>query len=94
MIYHIMCEVPPGREKQLDSFLTDKMQKYWLSNAGVVRFEVYGDHLANKLERVILIEVGSFHDLDQILAMDERKELRSELMTLASNIQSRVLERV
>ena len=94
MIYHITCEVPPGREKELDTFLTGKMKKYWLANTGVVRFHVYGDHLANKLERVIMIETGSFHDLDQILAMDERKELRAELLTLASNIQSRVLETI
>ena len=92
MIYHITCEVLPGREKELDSFLSGKMKSYWVGNPGIVRYRVYGDHLANKLERVIMIEVGSFHDLDTILAMDERKELRSELVALASNVQSRILE--
>src|SRR5574337_806018 len=75
MVYHIMCEVPPGREKELDDFLVSKMKKFWLSNPGVSRFHVYGDHLANKLERVITIEVGDFANFDKILALDERKEL-------------------
>ena len=94
MIYHITCEVPPGREKELDAFLTGKMSKYWLANTGVSRFHVYGDHLATKLERVVMIETGSFHDLDLILAQDERKELRRELLTLASNVQSRILDKI
>lgn len=94
MIYHITCEVQPGKEEALDRFLTDKMKKFWLSNSGVVRFHIYGDRLANKLERIITIEVGDFATFDKILALDQRKELRSELMTLASHVQSRILEMI
>jgi hypothetical protein len=92
MIYHIMCEVTPGKEDALDAFLVNKMKKFWLSNQGVSRFHIFGDHLANKLERVITIEVGDFSNFDKILALDERKALRAELLTLASNVQSRIME--
>jgi hypothetical protein len=92
MVYHLMCEVLPNQEKELDKFLTGKMRKFWLSNPGVSRYHVYGDHLANKVERIITIEVGDFGGFDKILALDERKELRSELMHLASHVQSRVLQ--
>jgi hypothetical protein len=94
MVYHITCEVTPGREKELDDFLLNKMKKFWLSNPGVVRFHVYGDRLANKLERIITIEVGDFGNFDKILALDERKELRGELMGLATHVQSRILEMI
>ena len=92
MIYHIMCEVAPGKEAEMDAFLINKMKKFWLSNQGVSRFHVFGDHLANKSERLITIEVGDFSNFDKILALDERKALRAELMTLASNVQSRIME--
>lgn len=92
MIYHIMCEVAPGKEDALDAFLIGKMKNFWLANQGVSRFHVFGDHLANKLERVVTIEVGDFGNFEKILALDERKALRSELMMLASNVQSRIME--
>lgn len=92
MVYHIMCEVAPAQEKELDAFLIGKMKHFWLANPGVSRFHVYADHLANKSERIITIEVGDFGNFDKILALDERKALRAELMTLASNVQSRIME--
>ncbi len=92
MVYHILCEVEPGREEALDRFLCDKMKKFWLAQPGVSRFHVFGDHLANKLERIVTIEVGTFGNLDKILILDERKALRAELMQLASGVTSRILE--
>ena len=92
MVYHILCEVVPGREEALDRFLCDKMKKFWLAQPGVSRFHVFGDHLANKLERIVTIEVGNFGNLDKILILDERKALRSELMQLATSVTSRILE--
>lgn len=92
MIYHIMCEVAPGKEDALDHFLIHKMKPFWLSNQGVSRFHVFGDHLANKSERLITIEVGDFSNFDKILDLHERKTLRAELLTLASNVQSRIME--
>jgi hypothetical protein len=68
------------------------MKKFWLAQPGVSRFHVFGDHLANKLERIITIEVGNFGNLDKILILDERKALRSELMQLATGVTSRILE--
>ncbi len=94
MVYHILCEVKPEQEAALDAFLTGKMKKFWLANPGVSRYHVYGDHLANKLERIVTIEVGDFGNFDKILALDERKELRSELMQLSSNVTSRVLQMI
>ncbi len=94
MIYHIMCDVQPAGEAKLDAFLNGKMKKFWTSNPGVVRYHVYGDKLANKLERVIMIEVGAFNEFDKILDLDERQVLRSELLTLATNVTSRILEAI
>ncbi len=94
MVYHMLCEVAPEREKELDTFLTTKMKHFWLNNTGVSRFHVYGDRLANKMERIITIEVGDFGNFDKILALDERKALRAELMTIATNVQSRILEMI
>jgi hypothetical protein len=41
-----------------------------------------------------MVEVGSFRDFDMILDLTEREELRSELLTLASNVTSRILETI
>jgi hypothetical protein len=68
------------------------MKKFWLAQPGVSRFHVFGDHLANKLERIVTIEVGNFGNLDKILILDERKALRAELMQLATSVTSRILE--
>lgn len=92
MIHHTMCEVSPAKESELDAFLTGKFKKFWTSSSGVVRYHVYGDKLANKLERFIMVEVGSFRDYDMIIDLDERKVLHDELLTLATNVTSRILE--
>ncbi len=92
MIYHMTCEVAPGKEDAMDAFLIGKVKKFWLSNEGISRVHVFGDHLANKSERFITIEVGDYSNFDKILALDECKGLRTELLTLASNVQSRIME--
>jgi len=92
MVYHILCEVDPKREAELDSFLCDKMKKFWLAQPGVSRFHVFRDYVDNKFERIITIEIGDFGNFDKILILDERKDLRSELLTLVKNVTSRVLE--
>ena len=92
MVYHILCEVDPKREEELDRFLCDKMKKFWLAQPGVSRFHVFGDHLAASVERIITIEVGNFGNLDKILILDERKALRSELTQIATTVTSRILE--
>lgn len=94
MVYHILCEVDPKREEELDRFLRDKMKKFWLAQPGVSRFHVFGDHLAAAVERIITIEIGDFGNFDKILILDERKELRNELLTLVKHVQSRVLEMI
>ena len=92
MVYHILCEVDPKREEELDRFLCDKMKKFWLAQPGVSRFHVFRDHIDKKVERIITIEIGDFGNFDKILILDERKDLRSELLTLVKNVTSRVLE--
>ena len=94
MVYHILCEVVPGREEALDHFLCGKMKKFWLAQPGVSRFHVFSDYLANKFERIITIEIGDFGNFDKILILDERKALRAELMQLASGVTSRVLDTI
>ena len=94
MVYHILCEVEPGREEALDRFLRDKMKKFWLAQPGVSRFHAFRDYVDNKFERIIMIEIGDFGNFDKILILDERKDLRSELLTLATHVQSRVLEMI
>lgn len=56
------------------------MKKFWTPESGVVRYHVYGDKLATKLERIIMIEVGVFSEFDKILELEERKALRNELL--------------
>ena len=92
MVYHILCEVEPGREEALDRFLRDKMKKFWLAQPGVTRFHASRDFVDSKFERIIMIEIGDFGNFDKILILDERKDLRNELLTLATNVQSRVLD--
>jgi hypothetical protein len=90
----MLCEVVPGREEALDRFLRDKMKKFWLAQPGVSRFHTFRDFADNKFERIIMIEVGDGGNFDKILILDERKALRSELLTLVANVQSRVLEMI
>ncbi|PTL35158.1 hypothetical protein CLG94_11285 [Candidatus Methylomirabilis limnetica] len=94
MVYHILCEVVPGREEALDRFLCGKMKKFWLAQPGVSRFHAFRDFVDSKFERIIMIEVGDGGNFDKILILDERKNLRSELLTLVANVQSRVLEMI
>jgi quinol monooxygenase YgiN len=94
MYYTVRCDVAPGKEEELDRFLTEKAKAFWLEQAGVSSFNVYGDALVGWLERTILIEVDDLASLQHILDSEQRKALRREFQTYTTGAQSQILHKV
>jgi len=95
MYFTVRCDILPGRsEEELDRFLADKVQTFWLSQPGVTSLNVYGDALVGWPERTIIIEVEDLASLQRILDSEQRKELRREFMTYVTTVQSQILHKV
>jgi hypothetical protein len=78
--FTVRFDIPPGKEKSFERFL-EKAKTFWLSQPGVREFHVYGDVLIDWPERKIEIGVADRESLERILASEERRELRSEMLT-------------
>lgn len=92
MYFTVRCDILPGKEEELDRFLTEKAKKFWLSQPGVKSFHVYNDTLVGWPERTIMIEVDDMSSLDRILHSEERQRVRREFQTYASDVQSQILD--
>ena len=55
---------------------------------------MYGDALTGWPERTIMIEVESLDNLQPVLNSEERKLLRREFNSYATNVQSQILEQM
>jgi hypothetical protein len=89
--FTVRVDVPRGKESEFDAFL-EKAKKFWLSQPGVREFHVYGDVLIDWPERKIIIAVESREDLQHILDSEERKQLRSEMLSFVKHPVWQLLE--
>ncbi|MBI2883053.1 MAG: hypothetical protein HYY11_03975 [Candidatus Methylomirabilis oxyfera] len=92
MYLTVRCDILPGKEQELDNFLTERAKKFWLSQPGVKSFHVYKDTLVGWPERTIMIEVDDMSSLDNILHSDARQRVRREFQTYATDVQSQILD--
>lgn len=92
MYFTVRCDILPGKEEELDRFLTEKAKKFWLSQPGVKSFHVYTDTLVGWPERTIMIEVDDMSSLDRILHSEGRQRVRREFQTYATDVQSQILD--
>lgn len=92
MYFVVRCDILPGKEEELDRFLSERAREFWLRQSGVKSFHVYGDVLVGWPERTIMIEVEDLASLQAILNSDERKRLRHEFLTYTTNVQSQILD--
>lgn len=92
MYFTVRCDILPGKEQELDNFLTERATKFWLSQPGVKSFHVYKDTLVGWPERTIMIEVDNMSDLDRILHSEDRQRVRREFQAYATDVQSQILD--
>jgi len=91
MVYfNIHCDPLPGKEEDLDNFLTNSSKSFWMSQHGVKNFHVYGDKLLGWPERTIMIELENMSSLQNILDSTERKQLRKQFMNQVSRVESQI----
>jgi hypothetical protein len=91
--YAVRCDIVPG-EEDLDRFLSEKCKDFWLKQPGVKGFHVYGDALVGWPERTIMIELEDLTSLQHVLDSSERKQLRREFQSYATDVQSQILEQM
>ncbi len=92
MYFTVRCDILPGKEEELDRFLTEKATKFWLSQPGIKSFHVYRDALVGWPERTIMIEVDDMSSLDRILHSENRHQVRREFLSYATDVQSQILD--
>ena len=76
MFFSVRCDILPGKEDELDRFLAEKAQAFWLAQPGIKSYHVYEDALVGWPDRTIMIEVDNLASLQSILDSEERKRLR------------------
>ena len=94
MYFTARCDILPGKEEELDRFLSERSKTFWLAQPGVRGFHVYADSLVGWPERTIIIEVDDLTSLQGVLDSAERKEVRREFMNYTTNVQSQILHKL
>jgi hypothetical protein len=92
--YTVRCDIVPGKEEDLDQFLSERCKSFWLNQSGVKSFHVYGDALVGWPERTIMIELEDLASLQHVLDSSERKQLRREFQSYTTDVQSQILEQM
>lgn len=92
MYLTVRCDILPGKEEELDRFLTEKATKFWLAQPGIKSFHVYRDTLVGWPERTIMIEMENFANLQGVVNNWEHKQLRREFLTYATDVESQILD--
>jgi hypothetical protein len=86
----IRCDPVPGKQDELDRFLTEQKKQYWLKQPGVKGFHIYGDELMGWPERTIVIEVDDMGALQRALESPEHGVVRQAFFGLTSRNESQV----
>jgi hypothetical protein len=91
MFYTVRCDIAPGKEEEMDR-LMERAKAFWMAQPGVKGFHVYNDMMEGWPERTMMIEVDDMATLQQIMDMDERKQMRKEFMNMAVGVQSQMVD--
>ncbi len=86
----IRCDPVPGKQDELDRFLTHEKKEYWLKQPGVKGFHIYGDQLMGWPERTIVIDVDDMATLQRALETAEHKHVRQDFFGLTSRNESQI----
>ncbi|HZD58444.1 MAG TPA: hypothetical protein VE136_17050 [Anaerolineales bacterium] len=90
--FSIYCDASPGKEEELDRFLTGTMKNYWANQSGVKEYHTLRDKLVGYPERTVRIELTDFATLQKILDSGEWINHRRKFMSLLARVQSQILE--
>lgn len=90
--FTVRFDILPGKEKELDAFIDTKARQFWLAQPGVHEFRVYNDAFIEWPARTLVIGVNDLYRLQMILDSEERKQMRSELLTYAKHPVWQLLE--
>jgi hypothetical protein len=90
----IKCDPVPGKQDDLDSFLAHEKREYWLKQAGVSGFHVYGDQLMGWPERTVVIECDDMTTLENALNSPAHKNVRQAFFSLTSRNESQIQNQI
>lgn len=93
MWFTIRFDIQPGKIVELDNWITTKASPFLVAQKGVKSICVYHDALVGYPERTIMVEVDSLAHLDVILASEDFRNIRGELLNYATGISSQLLDR-
>ena len=104
MFFVVRCDLAQGAEDKIDQFLTSKLRPWWIAQPGVRAVHIYRNALAEGFStvdpdalitgsrRVLLIEIEDLASLQRLLDTEERRELRRQLLTFLTGIETQVQE--
>ncbi len=90
----IRCDPVPGKQDELDRFLAREKRDYWVRQAGVSAFHVYGDQLMGWPERTVIIECDDMACLERALNAPEHKNVRQTFFSLTSRNESQIQNQI
>jgi hypothetical protein len=89
--FTVRFDLPRGQEMQFEEYLA-RAKAFWMSQPGVREFHVYGDVLVDWPERRIEIAITDRESLQRILDSEERRALRSEMLSFTKQPFWQLLE--
>lgn len=92
--FTINCDALPGKEEELDRFVTNTMKTFWTKQQGVTGYAFLKDKLVGYPERTIRIDVKDLTALQRVLDASEWQSYRHQFISLLSRVESQILEPV
>ena len=86
----IQCDPVPGKQDDLDRFLTQQKKDYWTKQKGVKGYHVFGDQLMGWPERTVIIECDDMACLERALNSGEHRSVRQNFFSLTSRNESQI----
>ncbi len=95
MVYFTIRGDPvPGKEDELDRFLSNDKKSFWMGQPGVKSYHVYRDKLLGWPERTITVEVNDLSSLQHAVDTDEHRRLRKQFFSLVGRAESQIEDMV
>ena len=91
MYFIINFDINPGKMKECDNYIREKLMPYWTSHKEVHSVKVLEDMFIGWPERSLLIEVDDLTSLQRILASKETRQMKEEFTFFATDIQTQVM---
>ena len=92
MTFTIYCDPFPGKEEEVDRFVTTTLKNFWSGQPGINGYHAYKDKLVGYPERTIRIDVKDLSALQKVLDSNEWNNHRRQFMALLARVESQIVE--